>query len=195
MATLAEQRRDDQPKSTDSNHTLNTSKADGHISTQESLNELNRQPQILPPNVLQDGNTSHLIRPIARSGTMVEITEASRTPASTSTTRTKPFVLSSRADFDEENIFAAARERISSKANPTSPHAQNGVLCEDNNQRNDASEILPNTPPQSYGLRVHTPTSKAARYMFKRTFDATFNPSGVHGTDIVLASDSGEDSS
>ena len=194
MATLAEQRKDEELKSKDSTHTLNASKADGHISTQESLNELNRQPQIIPPNVLKKSSTTNLTLPIGRSDTTEELPEEHTTPASTSTKRAKPFILSSRAAFDEENIFAASRVRIPSKENLISPHDQN-LLCEETNQRNDASELPDNTPRKSHGLRIQTPPNKKAKHVFKRTVDATFNPSGVQGRDIILASDSDEECS
>ena len=62
MATLAEPRKDEQQKVKESNNTLNSSKADCHISTQESLNENNRDPKTLVQKTAIDGGRSHLVQ-------------------------------------------------------------------------------------------------------------------------------------
>ena len=183
MATLAEQRNNEPPNSAESTHTLNGSKADGHISTQESFAESNRHPPI---------STSK--NPIKTSSKIEEREVGSNGDDSTSNTRTKPFVLSSRVAFNDNDLFVAARNPNSSNENNMLPVAHYDAADTDN-QRKDVSEMVHNTPSQSHRLKIKTPPSATAKYIFKRTFDATFNPSSVRGTDIILASDSGEESS
>ena len=122
------------------------------------------------------------------------MTGASSTTSKASTAKTKPFVLSSRAAFNEESIFAG-REK------PTTPISKMAVNCvqsngdcEENNGNNDASQMVPNTPPHIHKMKI-TPPTKKAKYILKRCFEATFNPSAVDGADLILAPDSDDERS
>jgi hypothetical protein len=191
MATLAEQRIDDKLKGKESGSSLDTSKADGHISTQESLNESNREPKTLGQHISISKSRTHLNNedPVESRAESREV----HTPLKNdSAIKKHPFILSSRAEFDEGNMFAAARKA----ANDNVSLNQDASIREYFNVTNKRIENENqdyNTPPNSNRLRVQTPQSKKAKYIFKRTFDATFNPSNVRGTDIILASDSGEE--
>ena len=97
-----------------------------------------------------------------------------------------PFVLSSRVEFDEGSLFSAARKDMTSKENQGETH-DIGIL---NPQTVEAGK---NNSPTTNERKPSTPLSKKAKYIFKRTFDATFKPSDICGTDIILASDSEND--
>ena len=96
------------------------------------------------------------------------------------------FVLSSRVEFDEGSLFSAARKDMTSKENQGETH-DIGIL---NPQTVEAGK---NNSPTTNERKPSTPLSKKAKYIFKRTFDATFKPSDICGTDIILASDSEND--
>lgn len=159
MATLAEQHRDD-IQSKDESNILNASESDVHISTQQSINEVDR----LRPNL-------NNIVPATSSSSIKERNDAAQNVDSyraPKISNQKPsFVLSSRVEFDEGSLFSAARKDMTSKENQGEPTT---------NER-----------------KPSTPLSKKAKYIFKRTFDATFKPSDICGTDIILASDSEND--
>ena len=188
MATLAEQRIDDKLRGKDSDSSLNTSKADGHISSQESLAETSRR-QILATKISENNSKSDLNQE-SPAVSRRDSNQADITNTENATIRGRPFVLSSRAAFDERNIFAAARKVISTNGS-NSPIQENSTRDVEKNGVNPDYD----TPTHSKRLRVGTPLGKQAQYIFKRTFDATFKPSDVCGTDIVLASDSGEEDS
>ena len=97
-----------------------------------------------------------------------------------------PFVLSSRVEFDEGSLFSAARKDMTSKENQGETH-DIGIL--------NPKTVEPgkNNSPTTNERKPSTPLSKKAKYIFKRTFDATFKPSDICGTDIILASDSEND--
>ena len=194
MATLAEQRKSDQLNAKENDNSLNTSKADGHISTQESLNEINRQPRIPAQHILPDSIRSPQEVQAREKRTDVEKTDIHNSIEETSAMKKHPFVLSSRADFDESSIFAAARKTNSPVGNSSLPQGQNGSSFEPNTKKIRTEETN-NTPPPSNRLKVQTPLSTRVQYIFKRTVDATFNPTNVCGSDIILASDSEEENS
>ena len=97
-----------------------------------------------------------------------------------------PFVLSSRVEFDEGSLFSAARKDMTSKENQGETH-DIGIL------NPKTVETGKNNSPTTNERKPSTPLSKKAKYIFKRTFDATFKPSDICGTDIILASDSEND--
>ena len=70
--------------------------------------------------------------------------------------------------------------------NQKNPDSENEVSL----KRKYIEETNYKTPTQKNRLKAPTPQSKKAKYMFKKTVDATFKPSDVCGTDIILASDS-----
>ena len=96
------------------------------------------------------------------------------------------FVLSSRVEFDEGSLFLAARKDMTSKENQGETH-DIGIL------NPKTVETGKNNSPTTNERKPSTPLSKKAKYIFKRTFDATFKPSDICGTDIILASDSEND--
>ena len=178
MATLAEQHRDDIQSKDDSN-ILNASESDVHISTQQSLNEVDR----LRPNL-------NNIVPATSSSSLKERNDPARNVdnyRSPKISNQKPsFVLSSRVEFDEGSLFSAARKDMTSKENQGETH-DIGIL--------NPKTVEPgkNNSPTTNERKPSTPLSKKAKYIFKRTFDATFKPSDICGTDIILASDSEND--
>ena len=58
-----------------------------------------------------------------------------------------------------------------------------------------SSEQVPSSPPtrQLPGIDCSAPSAKRAKHIFKRCFEATFDPSSIPGTEKVLAPDSDED--
>ena len=96
------------------------------------------------------------------------------------------FVLSSRVEFDEGSLFSAARKDMTSKENQGETH-DIGIL------NPKTAETGKNNSPTTNERKPSTPLSKKAKYIFKRTFDATFKPTDICGTDIILASDSEND--
>ena len=194
MATLAEQRKDDTLKGKESDISLNASKADGHISTQESLNENTRELKNLGKHISISESRSDLNKD-APVEPRTEGTEVDNTTKNDSTITRHPFILSSRAEFVEGSMFAAARKATNEKDSMDQDASIREYFNVTNvtNKRKEDKDQDYNTPPNSNRLRVQTPQSKKAKYIFKRTFDATFNPSNVRGTDIILASDSGEE--
>ena len=189
MATLAEQRKDDRLTGKEEGTSLNTSKADGHISTQESMSENNRESKVLAQNISISERRPDLYTE-APVESRAECSAVDTTAKNDVAIKKHPFILSSRAEFDESNMFAAARNRTNEKF-PVDQDASIRDYFNVTNRRAEDQDY--NTPPNSNRLRVQTPQSKKAKYIFKRTFDATFNPSSVRGTDIILASDSGEE--
>ena len=188
MATLADQRKDVSINAKESSSSLNNSKADGHISTQESLND-NSNRVNNPNKILENRKKSFHEENLETSLEPERLKEN----ASLKTTKAKqPFILSSRTEFNDTNLYASGRRKVA-----THEHDENkgDDIEEDLSlKRKDIDNSSYNTPPQSNKLKPQTPQSKKAKYIFKRTFDATFKPSDVCGTDIILASDSdGED--
>ena len=58
-----------------------------------------------------------------------------------------------------------------------------------------SSESVPSSPPTRPlpGIDCSAPSAKRAKHIFKRCFEATFDPSSIPGTEKVLAPDSDED--
>ena len=171
MATLADSHNNSLISAKENSSTnLNNSKADGHISTQESLNDSNR----IPSGHKIFENQKRTIH--NRNAENILETNAANDNVSSVTPKTKqPFILSSRTEFNDTNLYSGGRKRKE--------------LCE-NILNNIIEETDYKTPSQKNRLKALTPQSKKTKYIFKKTFDATFKPSDVCGTDIILASDS-----
>lgn len=170
MATLAEHRNTYSINTKESSASLNNSKADGHISTQESLNDSNR---VQSTHKISENNGS------------IENNVDRKKPKDNSK---RPFILSSRTEFNDTNLYASAKKPVNSSENIQITN--NEPESENTNHLQDLEVKNYRTPNQMNRLKIITPPSKKAKYIFQRTFDATFKPSDVCGTDIVLASDS-----
>merc|ERR1719414_1433193 len=186
MATLADSHNNSPISAKETSTNLNNSKADGHISTQESLNDSNRIPSV--HNVFENQKKSiH-----DRNAENILETNATYENVSSVTPKAKhPFILSSRTEFNDTDLYSGGRkskelrENILNNINDN-PDSVNEVSL----KRKDIEETNYKTPTQKNRLKAHTPPSKKAKYVFKKTFDATFKPSDVSKTDIILASDS-----
>lgn len=145
MATLAEQHRDDIQSKDDSN-ILNASESDVHISTQQSINEVDR----LRPNL-------NNIVPATSSSSLKERNDAApnvdnyRSPKISN--QKQSFVLSSRVDFDEGSLFSAARKDMTSKENKGDTH-DIGIL------NPKTVETGKNNSPTTNERKPSTPLSK-----------------------------------
>jgi len=187
MATLVDSHNNSPITAKENSSTnLNNSKADGHISTQESLNDSNRIPSV--HNIFENQKKSiH-----NRNAENISETSATYENVSSVTPKAKhPFILSSRTEFNDTNLYSGGRKSKELRENilnniDDNPDSVNEVSL----KRKDIEETNYKTPTQKNRLKAHTPQSKKAKYTFKKTFDATFKPSDVCGTDIILASDS-----
>merc|ERR1712080_23114 len=154
MATLAEQHKDDIQSKDDSN-ILNASESDVHLSTQQSINEVDR----IRPNL-------NNIVPATSSSSLKERNAAAQNVdnyGSPKISNQKPsFVLSSRVEFDEGSLFSAAKKDMTSKRNQGDTH-DIGILSP------ETLEIGKNKSPTTSERKPSTPLSKKAKYIFKRT--------------------------
>ena len=171
MATLAEHRNTYSINTKESSASLNNSKADGHISTQESLNDTNRVQNTHKVSENSNGNIENNLERNKAKGDSK-----------------RPFILSSRTEFNDTNLYASAKKAVNPSENVQI--IRNEAESENTNNLQELEATNYRTPNQMNRLKIKTPPSKKAKYIFQRTFDATFKPSDVCGTDIVLASDS-----
>ena len=100
MATLAEHRNTYSINTKESSASLNNSKADGHISTQESLNDTNRVQNTHKVSENSNGNIENNLERNKAKGDSK-----------------RPFILSSRTEFNDTNLYASAKKAINSSGN------------------------------------------------------------------------------
>jgi len=104
------------------------------------------------------------------------------------------------ADIDEDAGFdqiVSDRELVSGGNRRTSLKRKQGMEVEGVGGNGDvtSTEQVPSSPPtrQLPGIDCSAPSAKRAKHIFKRCFEATFDPSSIPGTEKVLAPDSDED--
>ena len=105
-------------------------------------------------------------------------------------------------DIDEDAGFdqiVSDRELVSGGNRRTSLKRKQGMEVEvegvGGNGDVTSSEQVPSSPPTRPlpGIDCSAPSAKRAKHIFKRCFEATFDPSSIPGTEKVLAPDSDED--
>ena len=127
---------------------------------------------------------------------------SSAEPSQVSTSKKRDRPVSADKEQQQDSLPLTGDPRESTQAVAAAPSEQPSslemitpiALPDQSHVAADESRHYPSPPGNGGDFRHRlTPPSKRAKYLFKRCFDATFNPAAVTGAQRVLAPDSDDD--